>query len=75
MRYFFYSLNLRAFPHPTQRAATVLEVKAVAVFYAVGKEKELGVEGLLVAHHGIEDGEELAHTGSKGYLLLFASFQ
>lgn len=32
------------------------------------------VERLLVSHHRIEDGEQLAHAGSNGYFLLFAAF-
>jgi len=59
---------------PTQRAATVLDVKVVAVFYSIWKEKSLHAERLLVAHHSVEDGEEFSHTGSEGYLLEFASF-
>jgi hypothetical protein len=60
---------------PTQRAATVLNVKAVAVFYSVGNRKSLASEGLLVAHHRIQDGEELSHTSRESHLLEFASFQ
>ena len=32
------------------------------------------MERLLVSHHRIEDGEQLAHAGSNGYFLLFAAF-
>ena len=57
------------------RAATVLDVKAVAMFYSVGKEKSLDSERLLVSHHRIEDGKELAHASSESNFLEFASFQ
>ena len=60
---------------PTQRAATVLKVKAVAVFYSVGNEKELASERLLVTRHRIQDGEELSHASRESNFLLFASFQ
>jgi hypothetical protein len=60
---------------PTQRAATVLFVKAVVVYYSVGKEKSLSAEGLPVTHHGVQDREEFSHAGSKRDLFLFASFQ
>lgn len=60
---------------PTQRAATVLFVKAVAVFYLVGNEQELALERLLVARHRIQDGEKLPHASGESDFLLFATFQ
>ena len=59
----------------TQRAATVLNVKAIVAFYSVGNKKSLASERLLVAHHRIEDGEEFPHAGSQGHFLEFASCQ
>ena len=58
---------------PTQRAATVLEVKAVAVFF-LEKKKESDVERLLVTHHGVQDGEELSHASGERHLFQFAAF-
>lgn len=59
------------------RAATVLCVKAVVVFYE-GKADDLGgcriSKRLLIAHHGVENGKHLAHTGFDDNLLLLASF-
>ena len=57
----------------TMRAATVLSVKAVAVFF-LRKEKESDVERLLVAQHGVEDGEELSHASGERHLLHLAAF-
>jgi hypothetical protein len=62
------------FGDAARRAATVLNVKAVVIFYSVGNEKSLEAERLLVAHHRIQDREELSHAGGERYLLLFASF-
>jgi hypothetical protein len=61
--------------HLTKRAATVLNVKAVAGFYWVGNEKELDPERPLVAHHRIEDSKKLSHASCESDLLQFASFQ
>ena len=62
---------------PTQRAATVLKVKAVVAFKGEGFKRSAGgcqMEGLLVTHHGVEDGEHFTHTGSNGDFLLLAAF-
>src|SRR5687768_8827307 len=61
------------------RAATVLSVKAVAVFIQLESARRSGngsgAKGPPVTHHGVEDGEELAHTSSKCNFLFFATFQ
>jgi hypothetical protein len=68
-------IGMLAITRPTQRAATVLNVKAVAVFLSGWKEKRLHAERLLVAYHRIQDREELSHTCSKSNFFQFASFQ
>jgi hypothetical protein len=52
-----------------------LAVKAVVVFYSVGKEKVLDAKRLLVAQHRIQDSQEFPHTGGERDLLKFAAFQ
>ena len=61
--------------HSVQQLSCLSRVKAVVVYYSVGKEKSLSAEGLSVTHHGVQDREEFSHASSKRDLFLFASFQ
>ena len=61
---------------PTQRATTVLDIKAVvAVKENTGRLGDVARERLPVAQHSAEDGEELAHTGGECHFLFLATFQ
>ena len=60
---------------PNTACSNCLVCQGSCCFLFGWKGNELGSKGLPVAHHGVQDGEELAHASRESDFLEFASFQ